>query len=128
MISIDAGQADARYLREPGHDLTPETLFVRAWAVTLLEAVLAQLREEYERAGRIEVFLRLKEVLTGGPESLPYATIAADLRTSEPAIQAAVYRLRKRYAALVREEIAATVAQPSDVEDEIRDLFTSLST
>ena len=95
--------------------------------MTLLEAVLARLREEYEQAGRLEVFLRLKEVLTGGPESVPYATIAVDLGMSEGAIQAAVYRLRRRYGALLREEIAATVAQPSDVEDEIRDLFTSLS-
>ena len=126
VVSIDAGEADARYLREPGHDLTPERLYVRAWAVALLEVVLARLREEYEQAGRLEVFLRLKEVLTGGPEALPYATIAADLGSTEAAIQAAVYRLRRRYAALVREEIAATVAQPSDVEDEIRDLFTSL--
>ncbi len=126
VISIDAGEADARYLREPGHDLTPERLYVRAWAVALLEVVLARLREEYEQAGRLEVFLRLKEVLTGGPEALPYATIAADLGSTEAAIQAAAYRMRRRYAALVREEIAATVAQPSDVEDEIRDLFTSL--
>lgn len=94
--------------------------------MTLLEVVLTRLHEEYEHAGRGEVFLRLKEVLTGEKEALPYAMIAADLGISEAAIQAAVYRLRKRYAALVREEIAATVAQPSDVEDEILDLFTAL--
>ncbi len=126
IVSIDAAEADARYLREPGHDLTPERLYRRAWAMTLLEAVLARLREEYERAGRREVFLRLKEVLTGGPDAVPYATIAADLGTTEGAVQAAAYRLRRRYGALIREEIAATVIEPADVEDEIRDLFAAL--
>jgi RNA polymerase sigma-70 factor (ECF subfamily) len=126
IVSIDAGEADARYAREPGHDLTPERLYLRAWAVTLLDVVLARLREEYEQSGRGAVFLRLKEALTGGPEALPYATIAAELDTTEGAIQAAVYRLRRRHGALLREEIAATVARPDDVEDEIRDLFAAL--
>jgi len=126
IVSIDAGEADARYAREPGHDLTPERLYLRAWAVTLLEVVLARLRAEYEQTGRGAVFLRLKEALTGGPEAVPYATIAAELDTTEGAIQAAVYRLRRRYGALLREEIAATVARPDDVEDEIRDLFAAL--
>ena len=125
-MSIDAGAADARYLREPGHDLTPERLYLRAWAVTLLEAVLARLREEYERAGRGAVFGRLKDVLSGG-DAVPYAIIAAELGTTEGAIQAAVYRLRRRYGALLREEIAATVARPGDVEEEIRDLFAALA-
>ncbi len=126
IISIDAGDAEARYLREPGHDLTPERLYLRAWALTLLEAVLARLRGEYERAGRGDVFQRLKDVLDGGPDALPYAAIAAELGMTEAAIQAAVYRLRRRYGALLREEIAATVARPADVEAEIRDLFTAL--
>jgi DNA-directed RNA polymerase specialized sigma24 family protein len=126
IISIDAGAADAQYQREPGHDLTPEFLYLRAWAVTLLDLVLGRLREEYKQAGRGEVFVRLKEVLEGGPDAISYATIAADLVMTEGAIQAAVYRLRRRYGVLLREEIASTVAQPTDVEDEIRDLFAAL--
>jgi len=127
IVSIDAGEADGRYLREPGHDLTPERLYERAWALTLLEAVLARLRAEYERGGRAEVFERLKEVLTGGSDSMPYAAIAADLGMTEGAIQVAVHRLRRRYGGLLREEIAATVVQPGEIEDEIRELFNALS-
>jgi DNA-directed RNA polymerase specialized sigma24 family protein len=126
IVSIDAGEADARYSHERGHHLTPERLYLHAWAVTLLEVVLARLREEYESGGRGETFDRLKEVLTGGIDTVPYAKIAVDLGTTEGAIQAAVYRLRRRYGILLREEIATTVAHPQDVEDEIRDLFAAL--
>jgi RNA polymerase sigma factor (sigma-70 family) len=126
IFSIDAGEADSRYQHEPGHDLTAEHVYRRAWALTLLDTVLARLRAEYERAGRGEVFHRLKEVLTVGPDSVPYATIAAELATTEGAVQVAVHRLRRRYGALLREEIGCTVTQPSDVEDEIRELFAAL--
>jgi len=126
VVSIDAGEAEGRYVREPGHDLTPERLFQRAWALTLLDAVLARLRTEYERGGKGEVFQRLKEVLTFGPDSMPYATIAAELEMTEGALQVAVHRLRRRYGDLLREEIAATVSQPEEVEDEIRELFAAL--
>jgi RNA polymerase sigma-70 factor (ECF subfamily) len=126
IVSIDAGQAEGRYLREPGHDLTPERLYQRAWALTLLDAVLARLRAEYDENGRGELFGRLKQVLSSGPDSIPYARIAADLQMTEGAIQVAVHRLRRRYGALLRDEIAATVSTQEDVEDEIRELFAAL--
>lgn len=126
IISIDAVEANERYLREPGHNLTPEHLFQRAWALTLLQAVLTRLSVEYEQKGSGELFGRLKEVLIIGPDSAPYAKIATDLGMTEGAIQVAVHRLRRRYGVLLREEIAATVAQPDDVEDEIRELFDAL--
>jgi RNA polymerase sigma-70 factor (ECF subfamily) len=128
IVSIDAGDAEMRYLREPGHDLTPERLYQRAWALTLLDSVLGRLRAEYDDGGRSELFTHLKEVLSSGPDSLPYATIAAELGMTEGAVQVAVYRLRRRYGALLREEIAATVSTPEAVEDEIRELFDALGT
>lgn len=126
LVSIDARDAEGRFLREPADGLTPEHLFERAWAMTLLDRVLGLLREEYEAGGRAAAFDRLKPVLVGGAAEMPYAEIAAELGTTEAAIQAAVYRLRKRYAALLRAQIGATVADPESVEDEIRDLFTAL--
>jgi RNA polymerase sigma-70 factor (ECF subfamily) len=126
-VSIDARDAEGRFLVEPAEGLTPEHVFERAWATTLLARVVNQLREEYEAAGRATAFDRLKPVLVGGAAEVPYAQIAAELGTTENAIQAAVYRLRRRYAALLRQQIAATVADPKDVEDEIRDLFTALA-
>jgi len=127
IVSIDAGDADERYQRVLGHEVTPERLYRRAWAVTLLEVVLSRLRAEYERGGRGVLFERLKEVLTGGADSVPYAVIAAELGMTEGAVQVAVHRLRRRYGALLREEIATTVSQEDDIEDEIRELFEALA-
>jgi RNA polymerase sigma-70 factor (ECF subfamily) len=126
-VSIDARDAEGRFLMEPADDLTPERLFERAWAMTLLERVVTLLREEYEAGGRADAFDRLKPALVGGGIEVPYARLAAELRTTEGAVQKAVSRLRRRYAVMLREQIAATVADTEQVEDEIRDLFTALA-
>jgi RNA polymerase sigma-70 factor (ECF subfamily) len=127
IVSIDAREAEGRYAREPGHDVTPERLYQRAWALTSLDSVLGRLRAEYEQGGRGHVFAQLKEVLSSGPQALPYATIAAELGMTEGAVQVAVHRLRRRYGVLLREEIAGTVSTPEAVEDEIRELFAAFS-
>jgi RNA polymerase sigma-70 factor (ECF subfamily) len=126
VLSIDARDAEGRYLREPAHDLTPERLFERTWALTLLDRVLERLGGEYERAGRAAQFDQLKLVLTAGPQSVPYATLAARLGTSEGTLQGAVHRIRKRYRAILLDEITATLDDPKGVEDEIRTLFEVL--
>jgi RNA polymerase sigma-70 factor (ECF subfamily) len=126
VLSIDARDAEGRYLREPAHDLTPERLFERTWALTLLDRVLERLGGEYERAGRAAQFDQLKFILTAGPQSVPYATLAARLGTSEGTVQGAVHRIRKRYRAILLEEIAATLDDPKGVEDEVRTLFEVL--
>ena len=125
-LSIDARDAEGRYLREPAHDRTPERHFERAWALALLDGVLARLREEYEGSGRGAAFEALKVALTDGPRAVPQAELARRLGATEGAVQVAVHRLRRRYRDLVRKAIAATVADPADVEDEIRDLFAAL--
>ena len=58
-----------------------------------------------------------------------YADLGARMGTSEGAVQQAVQRLRKRYKAIVRERIAATLDNPDKaaIDDEIRDLFTALA-
>jgi DNA-directed RNA polymerase specialized sigma24 family protein len=126
-LSIDARDAEGRYLREPSHDRTPERLFERTWALALLDAVLAQLRREYEGSARGAAFDTLKVVLTDGPVAVPHAELARRLGTTPGAVQVAVHRLRRRYRDLVRETIAATVDDSVDVEDEIRDLFAALA-
>jgi RNA polymerase sigma-70 factor (ECF subfamily) len=127
-LTIDAARAEQRYAFEPASTLTPEQIFFRAWALTLLDEVLTKLRAEYEKDGRGAIFDRLKGVLTAEPDATPYATIAAELGMTEGAIQVAVHRLRRRYGAVLRREIAATVADPSEVDDEIHALFTALET
>jgi RNA polymerase sigma-70 factor (ECF subfamily) len=127
-VSFDARDAEGRYRFEPADRLTPDRLFDRAWALTLLDGVLDRLAREYAESGRAELFDRLKVVLTDGPRSVSYASMGTQLRMSEVAIQSAVQRVRRRYRDLVRERISATLGDPSpaEVEDEIRALFSAL--
>ena len=125
-LSIDARDAEGRYLREPSHDRTPERLFERSVALALLDGVLVRLRGEYEGSGRGAAFDALKVVLTDGPRAVPHAELARQLGTTAGAVQVAIHRLRRRYRDLVREAIAATVDDEAEVEDEIRDLYTAL--
>jgi RNA polymerase sigma-70 factor (ECF subfamily) len=125
-VPIDAATAAGRYNAEPAHDLTPERFFERTWALTLLAAVFDALRREFESDGKLALFEELKVVLESGPGAVRYAEIAARLGTSDGAVKVAVHRLRKRYKALLRDQIAATVDDPAEVEEEIRTLFDAL--
>jgi RNA polymerase sigma factor (sigma-70 family) len=123
IVSLEQGMGESRYQLEPSHDLTPERHFERQWAVTLLDQVLAALRQEYHAEGKGDLFEELKTVLTGQPGA--YGGMAARLRRSEGAIKVAVHRLRHRYRELVRARIAETVGD-GDVEDELQHLVAVL--
>ena len=105
----------------------PEQLFEREWATALLEQVLKRLREEFRASGKAELFERLKLFLTGEKRATPYAELAAQLGTTEGALKMTVSRLKHRYGELLRSEIATTVAQPGEIEEELRALFAALS-
>ncbi len=126
VLSFDVASAETTYRIEPVENVTPEKLFERRWALTLLNTVLARLRAEFEAEGKLEQFEALKSSLAGERRGVPYAEIAAHLRTSEGAVKVAVHRLRQRYRALLREEIAQTVSTPEEIEAEIRALFSAL--
>ena len=126
LIPIDAQNAEGRYLFEPADAMTPDRLFDRAWAVTLLGRVLDLLGAEYTESGRAEVFAQLKVVLTEGKGAVPAATLAERLDTSEEAVNTAVHRLKKRYRAILQDQIAATLDDPAQVDEEIRDLFEAI--
>ena len=125
-VPIDTDAAEGRYSQEPAHDLTAEKLFARRWALTLLDQVMAQLQEEFRRNDKGPLFDRLKECLLGTKGTLSYHQAAQELGLSEGAVRVAVHRLRKRYRGLLCQEIARTVHDPDQVEDEIRDLFAAL--
>ena len=127
ILSIDARDAEGRYLCEPAHEGAAERLFERDWAHTLLDKVLVQLRMEYESSGRGAAFEVLKVVLATDSRPDCHAELAHRLGMTSGSIQVAVHRIRRRYRALVREAIAATVADQADVDDEIRDLFDALA-
>ena len=125
-VSIDADDAENRYRFEPADDSTPDRLFDRTWATTLLDRVLGLLAQEYAPEGRADVFDRLKVVLSQGKGAVPAAELAAQLGTTEGAVHTAVHRLKKRYRAILQREIAATLDDPSEVDEEIRWLFEAI--
>ena len=122
-VSIDTELAERRYRLEPVDNLTPDREFDRTWAVALLERVLDLLEQEYSARGRGEVFERLKPALTQGRGAVPVAELAAQFGTSEGVVHTTVYRMKKSFRVLLRREIAATLEDPSGVEEEIRWLF-----
>lgn len=106
---------------------TPDQAFARTWAMVFLERVLAQLRQEAGREEQRRQFDELKAFLLGDPSAAPYAEVAAKLGTTEAAIKMAVQRLRRRFAQVLREEIAHTVSGPDEIDDEIRCLFAAIA-
>jgi RNA polymerase sigma-70 factor (ECF subfamily) len=101
-------------------------LYERHWALAVLEQVIGRLESEYLAAGNAALFDRLKEFLVGERGRPTQAEIATELGMTENAVKQAFHRLRQRYRVLLREEIAHTVAQPGDIEDELRHLVSVL--
>jgi RNA polymerase sigma-70 factor (ECF subfamily) len=126
-VSLDFGDAEARYGREPGHSLSADRLFERRWALDLLRGVLTRLREEHVARGKGALFDRLRAFLVGERQAGGYTRAAADLGLTEGAVKVAVHRLRQRYRELLREEIGRTVDDPADIDEEIRALFAALA-
>jgi RNA polymerase sigma factor (sigma-70 family) len=122
-VPTDFHNAESHCGFEPSQSLTPEVIFQRRWATALLEQALARLRGEYAAAGKEAWFEQLKQTLTEGRGTIAYAALAARLETSEAAVKMAVHRLRQRYRDAIRSEIAATVAHPSQIEDELREVL-----
>lgn len=125
LLSLDFKVAERRFALEPVDRRSPESLFERQWALTLVETTLKRLEDELRRFGNQERFERLKGFLT---ETSPdrYADAAKDLEISEGAVKVAVHRLRRRFASLLREAVTETLESPEDVDHEIRHLFSIL--
>jgi RNA polymerase sigma factor (sigma-70 family) len=126
VLPLALDTAESRLNLEPAHDLTPEKLYDRQWAMTLLELVVERLQTELAAEGKARQFNLLKQALAGGRGAIDYAAAARELDLSEEAVRQTAHRLRRRYRELLREELAQTVADPADVDDEIRSLFTTL--
>jgi len=125
VLPFDFEAKDSTARHEPAHQWTPERLYERQWALTLLDRVLTELRVEYDTAGKARLFEQLKDFLGGETKTSTYAAAAAALDMSEGALRVAAHRLRKRYRELLRHEVAQTVADDADIEDEIRALFAA---
>lgn len=126
-ISWDAQDAEQRYALEPVDDRSPDREFDRRWALATLEKVRHQLRNEFLLAGKMELFNALRPHLSGDLEVVPYAQVATQLNMTVVAVKVTVHRLRQRYGELLRQEVAQTLADPTGVEEEIRQLILALS-
>jgi RNA polymerase sigma factor (sigma-70 family) len=126
-VSWDEQDAEGRYLNEPADEMTPERIFEKRWAVTLLELVMKRMREEFLVGGKAELFEAIKPHLWSEGPATSYAQLAVQLNMTVVAVKGTVHRLRHRYRDLLRAEIAHTVASPGEVDDEIRHLIKVMS-
>ena len=122
-LSLDFSTADQRYRQEPAHDKTPEFIFQKQWAITLLDRVKQSLRNEFEGRGKAHQFDKLQAFLAGKNEAETMATAAAQLSMTEVAVKVAVHRMRQRFGELLRSEIEQTVSDTDEIDGEIQQLF-----
>jgi RNA polymerase sigma-70 factor (ECF subfamily) len=126
-LSLDWQDADNRYQINPTDHLSPDKLYDRAWAMTVLEQVITRLRDEHAAEGKAALYEQLKAFLMVGKSEIPYAEASCILKLSEGAVRVAVHRLRRRYRELLREEITQTLANPAQADEEMQALFTALA-
>ena len=125
VVPLDTAVAESRFATEGTHQVPPDVLFDRQWALTLLERTMARLQEEYAATGRSELFEHLRSSLTKEETALPYVEIGAQLHLTEAAVKMAVHRLRARYREVLLREIGETVSSPEELEEELRQLFSA---
>jgi RNA polymerase sigma-70 factor (ECF subfamily) len=126
-LSLDWQDAESRYQIDPADNLSPDKLYDRSWAVTMLERVITRLRDESATEGKGGQYELLKPFLMFGKSEIPYSKAAVALGISEGAARVAVHRLRQRYREILREEIAQTLSDPGQADEEVQALFSALT-
>jgi RNA polymerase sigma-70 factor (ECF subfamily) len=125
-LSLEFETAEGRFQLEPPSNETPETIFDRRWAVTLLDRALARLRSDTVRSGKPQHFDHLKPYLIGEQPQVSHAETGSVLGMSEGAVKVAVHRLRRQFREVVRDEIAQTVSSPEEIDGELRHLWSAV--
>lgn len=125
-LPLDLDTAESRFTHDAGSDDGPEIAFERHWARALLARALARLESESKESGDEQRFRRLSPLLTGTDDGAAYARLGHDLGLSEAAVKVAVHRMRKRFGALLREEVAQTVRDEARVDGELRHVLEVL--
>jgi RNA polymerase sigma-70 factor (ECF subfamily) len=125
-IPLDTQAAETQYVLEVTESVAPEVLFDRHWAFSVLEHVLDRLEREYQRRGKATVFEALRASLPGREVNASRSELAARLRMSAGTLDVAIHRLRQRFGALLREEVAQTVSSEAEVEEELHYLISVL--
>ncbi|MFC1763448.1 RNA polymerase sigma factor [Planctomycetota bacterium] len=127
LLSLDIDAAESRYGLEPVSKLSPEKVFEKSWALTVLEKAMLRIETEFTDSDKQGLFDRLSVYLAGKTDAIAYRDVAIELDMTEDAVKSAVYRLRKRYREILRDEIAQTVSSSDQIDEEIRGLFTALA-
>jgi len=123
-LSIDMTAGEGRYEWEPVDSVTPDVLYERSWAMTLLDTVLMDLKAEYKIKGKTEIFEALEHFVSGSSPVTSYSEVAQLLETSEGNIKVLVHRIRRRFGDILRGHVAHTVESESEVDQEIRHLMS----
>ncbi len=126
-LSFDTALAEQRFQKEEAAPQGPDQIYDRHWALTLLAEATTRLEREYAQSGKVNELHELKPYLTAGRGTIPYATIAAALQTSEGAARVALHRLRKRFRNLFQEAVAETISAQEDLDQEVRYVLEVLS-
>lgn len=127
ILSINVEAAEDRYRLEPVDEVTPEAIFERRWALTVLDAAVTRLRAGYERSGKLPLFEALRGHLGADRSTTPNREVAESLGMQEGAVKVAAHRLRQQYREALRAEIAHTVTNSEELDDELKRLFQTLS-
>ncbi len=126
ILPLDFDAAEENYALEPSHELSPEAIYQRRWALSLLQRALDDLQSQYSKAGNSELFDALKGIVGGGDQALSYPQLSRRLGRSEGALRTAASRLRSQWRRKLHELVAETVADESEIQDELRSLLTSI--
>ena len=127
IISLDEQVAEQRFADEPKEDSTPESIYERTWAITVLEQALVLIEQEYRSSGKQEIFDQLRICLLGEKASVGYADVAARLGATEGAVKMMVQRMRRRYRECLRAVVAETVGNSGEIDEELRHLVQVLN-
>jgi len=127
-VSIDLAEAEEWHMQAAVDQTTPESLYERRWALSLLENVMSKLRAEFAHVGKAKEFDRLSVFLNRDSESARYDTLAEEMGVSAGALRMSVHRMRRRYVSLLRAEVAESVSGPEEIDGELRYLMSILST
>jgi len=122
-LSLDAMNAEERYCVEPADPLSADQLYDRRWALDLLQRTRVRLREHYQAGDKARRFELLESYLPGEEPVATQAEIGRQLGLNENAVKQEVHRMKKLFGELLRGEVAQTVAQPEDVDEELRYLI-----
>lgn len=129
IISLSGfSDAESRFQREPFHELSPDRIFDKTWALTLLDKTLARLRQDWIEDGKEALFDRLKEFILAGSQHPPYRELAAEAQMTESAVKMTICRLRRRFREILCSEIAQTVERPEEIDEEIQYFIKVLTT